>query len=95
MSLTRASERFIYMVRIEKGIAARVSGIWEAKVYSVNTVQATHGASREGLRAQQAFMESHLRAKPGPTVARRASKAPGGAWTAEAQQREDSMNVCC
>lgn len=46
MSLRRASEDFIYTIRIETGAAAWVSGIWEAEVYGVNTVQATQRAGR-------------------------------------------------
>ena len=62
MSLTRVSEHFIYMIRIETGIAAGVFGIWEAEVYSPGH---TGSYSWEGLEAQQAFMEIHLWAKQG------------------------------
>ena len=94
MSLTRVSEHFIYLIGIEKGIVARVYGIWEAIVYGVNTFQATQGASCEGLGAQQTFMENHFWAKHGPTVGQRVSRLQGRAWMAEAQQREGSINVC-
>lgn len=46
MSLRRASEDFIYTIRIETGAAAWVSGIWEAEVYGVTIVQATQRAGR-------------------------------------------------
>ena len=62
MSLTRVSEHFIYMIRIEMGIATGVFGIWVAEVYSPGHIA---NYSRERLEAQQGFMEIHLWAKQG------------------------------
>ena len=60
MSLTKVSKHFIYMIRIETGIAAAGFGIWEAEVCSPGH---TGSYSWEELEAQQAFMEIHLWAK--------------------------------
>lgn len=95
MSLTRVSEHFIYLIGIEKGIVARVYGIWEAKsTVWIHSRPHRELANCEGLGAQQTFMENHLWAKHGPTVGQRVSRLQGRAWMAEAQQREGSINVC-
>lgn len=92
MSLTRVSEHFIYLTGTEKGIAARVFGIWEAEVYSVNAAQPTQEASCEGSAALKALVRSDL----WPTLGRW-----GRGWTGSTKEpdgrgpAERSLKECC
>lgn len=78
MSLTREGDRFIYMIRIERSIAAKASGSGEAKVHGGNTVQATQGASCEEPEAQQALRDCGLGAKRGLMAGKRVRRPQEG-----------------